>query len=71
MNPLINLQKPLFEYTDLELKAIAFDESQLMKIHEKNIALILSELERRRLSNVVASIDNNQLAEVFNNPTNK
>lgn len=71
MNPLINLQKPLFEYTDLELKAIAFDESQLMKIHEKNISLILSELERRRLSTVVASIDNNQLAEVFNNPTNK
>ena len=40
MSSLINLQKPLFDYTDLELKAIAFDESQLLKIHEKNIDLI-------------------------------
>jgi hypothetical protein len=71
MNSLINLQKPLFEYSDLELKAIAFDESQLLKIHEKNITLILSELERRRLSTIVAHVNNDQINEVFNNQQNR
>ena len=65
MSSLINLQKPLFDYTDLELKAIAFDESQLLKIHEKNIALILSELERRKLSTVVTSIDQNAVNQMI------
>ena len=65
MSSLINLQKPLFDYTDLELKAIAFDESQLLKIHEKNIALILSELERRKLSIVVTSIDQNAVNQMI------
>jgi len=65
MSSLINLQKPLFDYTDLELKAIAFDESQLLKIHEKNIALILSELERRKLSTVVTSIDQDAVNQMI------
>ena len=65
MSSLINLQKPLFDYTDLELKAIAFDESQLLKIHEKNIALILSELESRKLSTVVTSIDQDAVNQMI------
>lgn len=65
MSSLINLQKPLFDYTDLELKAIAFDESQLLKIHEKNIALILSELERRKLSTIVTSIDQDAVNQMI------
>jgi hypothetical protein len=53
MNPLIDIKKPLFEYSDVELKAIAFDETQMIKLHEKNVVMILSELERRALSNVM------------------
>lgn len=63
MSQFINLQKPLFDYTDLELKAIAFDESQLQKMHERNINLILNELERRKMSTVVANVTPDQ----FNN----
>lgn len=57
MNNLINFQKPLPEYSELELKAIAFDESQLIRVHERNVNLILSELERRNMSKVVATMD--------------
>jgi hypothetical protein len=64
MNNLINFQKPLFEYTDLELKAIAFDESQLIRIHERNVNLILSELERRSASKVVTSVSDDKFKSV-------
>jgi len=63
MNNLINFQKPLSEYNELELKAIAFDESQLIRVHERNVNLILSELERRNMSKVVATMD----VDKFNN----
>lgn len=58
---MIDLKKPLPDYSDIELKAIAFDESQLIKIHERNVNLILAELERRSLSRVVATMDSEQL----------
>lgn len=64
MSNLINFQKPLFEYTDLELKAIAFDESQLIRIHERNVNLILSELERRSASKVVTSVSDDKFNSV-------
>jgi len=63
MHNLINFQKPLSEYNELELKAIAFDESQLIRVHERNVNLILSELERRNMSKVVATMD----VDKFNN----
>lgn len=65
MNNLINFQKPLFEYNDLELKAIAFDESQLIRIHERNVNLILAELERRNMSKVVTSTDSNSFNAIL------
>lgn len=65
MNNLINFQKPLFEYNDLELKAIAFDESQLIRIHERNVNLILAELERRNMSKVVTSTDSKSLNTIL------
>jgi hypothetical protein len=64
MSNLINFQKPLFEYTDLELKAIAFDESQLIRIHERNVNLILSELERRSASKVVTSVSDDKFKSI-------
>jgi hypothetical protein len=64
MNNLINLQKPLYEYTDLELKAIAFDESQLIRVHERNVNLILSELERRNASKVVTTMGTDKLNQI-------
>lgn len=65
MNNLINFQKPLFEYNDLELKAIAFDESQLIRVHERNVNLILAELERRSMSKVVTSTDSKTINTVI------
>jgi hypothetical protein len=61
MHNLINFQKPLHEYSEVELKAIAFDESQLIRVHERNVNLILSELERRSLSKVVTTMDSDKL----------
>ena len=64
MNNLINFQKPLYEYTDLELKAIAFDESQLIRVHERNVNLILSELERRSASKVITSVTDDKFKSI-------
>lgn len=49
---MININKPLFEYSEIELKAIAFEEMQTIKKCEKNLDLINIELERKRLSTV-------------------
>jgi hypothetical protein len=64
MSNLINFQKPLYEYTDLELKAIAFDESQLIRVHERNVNLILAELERRNASKVVTTMGPDKLNQI-------
>lgn len=64
---MIDLKKPLPDYSDIELKAIAFDESQLIKIHERNVNLILAELERRSLSRVVTTMDSEQLNNQIRN----
>ncbi len=55
--------KPLFEYTDIELKAIAFDIHENIKIQENNLNLIRNELNRRIHSSVVATVT----AESLNN----
>lgn len=55
--------KPLFEYTDIELKAIAFDIHENIKIQENNLNLIRNELNRRIHSSVVAAVT----AESLNN----
>jgi hypothetical protein len=64
MSNLINFQKPLYEYTDLELKAIAFDESQLIRVHERNVNFILAELERRNASKVITTMGSDKLNQI-------
>lgn len=54
--------KPLFEYTDIELKAIAFDIHENIKIQENNLNLIRTELNRRIHSTVVATVSSENLA---------
>jgi len=56
--------KPLFEYTDIELKAIAFDIHENIKIQENNLNLIRTELNRRIHSSVVASVSAESLANI-------
>lgn len=53
--------KPIFEFTDLELKAFGFEISELIHIHEKNLVLIRNELSRRTLSNVVTTVNSPNL----------
>ena len=65
MSSLINLQKPLFDYTDLELKAIAFDLMEQLEVIQKNLSLIRIEMSRRRSSNVLASTTENDLPKMF------
>lgn len=48
--------KPLFEYTEIELKAIAFDIHETIKNCESNLNLIRTELNRRIHSKVVATV---------------
>lgn len=56
--------KPLFEYTDIELKAIAFDIHENIKIQENNLNLIRTELNRRIHSSVVATVSAENLASI-------
>lgn len=44
------MNKPIFEYSDLELKSIGFDILHDIKRLEKNLDLIKMELERRQNS---------------------
>lgn len=55
---MINTTKPLFEYSDVELKAIAYDSTKIIEMHEKNLELIQLELDRRALSNIVTQTSN-------------
>ena len=51
----MNFTKPLFEYSDIELKAIAYDHHELIAMYQRNLQIIKNELERRRLSTVIAT----------------
>lgn len=50
------LLKPIFEYSDMELKSIAYEEMKIIQKAEQNIKLIESELQRRKLANVVGTV---------------
>lgn len=58
--------KPLFEFTDVELKAIAFEIHELIKIQESNLNLIRSELNRRVHSTVLATVTAESLTNINN-----
>lgn len=53
--------KPLFEFTDIELKAIAFDLHEAIKNNENNLNLIRTELNRRIHSRVVSTVNEQDL----------
>ena len=60
----IIVEKPLFEYSELELKAIAFDIHETMRIQESNLNLIRSELNRRAHSKVLTTINESDLQNI-------
>jgi hypothetical protein len=57
--------KPIFEFSDLELKAFGFEISEIISNHEKNLNMIRVELTRRSLSKVVTSVTNDQLNNIL------
>jgi hypothetical protein len=56
--------KPLFEFSDIELKSIAFDLHEAIKNHENNLNLIRTELNRRIHSRVVATVTEKDFANI-------
>ena len=60
-----NNQKPLFEYSDLELKSIGFDMLELIENYKNNITLIRIEMSRRKTSSVLSTINQNNLPKIF------
>jgi len=62
-----NNQKPLFEYSDLELKSIGFDMLELIENYKNNITLIRIEMSRRKTSAVLSTINQNNLPKIFSN----
>jgi len=57
--------KPIFEYSDLELKAMGYDIMEQMEILQKNISLIRIEISRRKSSNILSSINQEDLPKMF------
>lgn len=61
--------KPIFEYTDLELKAMGYDIFEQMEILQKNLSLIRIEMSRRRSSNILSSVTQENVSKMFSEPT--
>lgn len=47
--------KPITEYTELELKALAYDQRELLEQTANNLKVIKAELDKRKLPQVKAS----------------
>lgn len=60
--------KPIFEYSDLELKAMGYDMLEQMEMLQKNIALIRIEISRRKSSCVLSSTIQEDLPKMFSPP---
>ena len=60
-----NNRKPLFEYSDLELKSIGFDLSELIENYRNDLILIRTEMSRRKASGVLSTINQNDLPKIF------
>jgi hypothetical protein len=60
-----NNQKPLFEYSDLELKSIGFDLLELIENYKNDITLIRTEMSRRKATAVLSTINRNDLPKIF------
>jgi len=57
--------KPLFEFSDIELKAIAFDYHETIRNYQTDLDLIRTELNRRMHSRVVATVSEQQLSDMI------
>ena len=57
--------KPLFEFSDIELKAIAFDYHEAIRNYQMDLDLIRTELNRRMHSHVVATVSEDSFNNVF------
>lgn len=53
--------KPLFEFSDIELKAIAFDYHEIIRNHQNDLDLIRTELNRRIHSRIIATVNEQEL----------
>lgn len=60
-----NNRKPLFEYSDLELKSIGFDLMELIENYKNDLTLIRTEMSRRKASGVLSTIKENDLPKIF------
>lgn len=63
--------KPIFEFSDLELKAFGFEICEVIKTHEKNLTIIRTELTRRSMSNVVATVNQDQFNQILTSQIKK
>jgi hypothetical protein len=57
--------KPLFEFSDIELKAIAFDYHETIRNYQTDLDLIRTELNRRIHSRVLATVSEQQLSDMI------
>ncbi len=57
--------KPLFEFSDIELKAIAFDYHESIRNYQMDLDLIRTELNRRIHSRVVTTVSEQQLSDMI------
>lgn len=57
--------KPLFEFSDIELKAIAFDYHEAIRNYQMDLDLIRTELNRRMHSHVVATVSEDSFNNTF------
>ena len=57
----MDFKKPIFNYTDIELKSIGYDEYHIIQNAKQNLKIIETELQRRKLSNVIATVTPNEL----------
>lgn len=60
--------KPIFEYSDLELKAMGFDILDQMELLQKNLSLIRIEISRRNSSKVLSSVTQESLDKMLSDP---
>lgn len=60
-----NNRKPLFEYSDYELKALGFDLLDLIENYQKDLSMIRIEIERRKASNVLSSMVPSEVPKIF------
>lgn len=60
--------KPIFEYSDLELKAMGFDILDQMELLQKNLSLIRIEISRRNSSKVLSSVTQESFDKMLSDP---